>query len=172
VKQMNENRHTVVTGFEPLQTGSAEASWIEPNLKANPAEVRGKRILVVDDEAAVRECLRMMLEMEGYQVTEAGDGAEALTSFAIDHFDLVITDFEMPMMKGNELAVNIKQLAPSVPIVMITASPKARRGAENPVDALVSKPFVVQDLYCALRKLFAARPGAAQLAAVSALERI
>jgi CheY-like chemotaxis protein len=160
---MNENRHTVLTGFEPLQTGSAEASWINPNSNADPAEVRAKRILVVDDEAAVRECLRMMLEMEGYQVTEAGDGAEAMTTFTIGQFDLVITDFEMPMMKGNELAVNIKQLAPSMPIVMITASPKARRGAENPVDELLSKPFVVQDLYCTVRELLSARLEPTQL---------
>jgi len=155
---MNNNSHSVLTSFEPLQTGGAEASWIDPDLiNAEPAEVRGKRILVVDDQEPVRACLRMMIEMEGHQVTEAGDGAEALTSFTIGQFDLVITDFEMPLMRGNELAVRIKQLAPSVPIVMITASPKARRDAENPVDALLGKPFMVNDLHSTLRELLSAR---------------
>src|SRR5215831_2082173 len=107
---MIENRNPVLTSFEPSQTGGAEAPWVE---------VRGKRILVVEDQESVRVCLRMMLQLEGHQVTEASNGAEALNLFASGHFDLVITDLEMPVMKGNELAVSIKQLAPSLPILMI-----------------------------------------------------
>ena len=170
---MNDNRYSVLTNFEPVQTGGAEASWIDQDLmSAEPAEVRGKRILIVDDQEPVRACLRMMLEMEGHQVTEAGDGAEALTTFTIGQFDLVITDFEMPVMKGNELAVGLKLLAPSVPILMITASARARREAGNPVDALLSKPFMVNDLHSAVRKLLSARPEPVQSRVVSALEQI
>ncbi len=152
---MNENQHTVLTSFESPPTAGVEASWIEPNsnLSAEPTEVRGQRILVVEDEVPVREILRMMLEVEGYQVTEAGDGAEALTLFSNGRFDLVITDFEMPRMKGNVLAVGIKQLAPSTPILMISASAGARLEPGNPVDALLGKPFLVEDLHCTLRKL-------------------
>src|SRR5262249_32370667 len=141
---MIENRDSVLASFEPSQTAGAEAPWVE---------VRGKRILLVEDEAPLRACLRMMLQLEGHQVTEASNGTEALNLFTMGHFDLVITDFEMPMMKGNMLAVGIKQLAPSLPILMITGSAKARREAENPVDALLNKPFTVTDLHCALRKL-------------------
>ncbi len=155
---MIENRDAVLTSFEPLQTGGAEASWIDRDLSAEPAEVRGKRILLVEDEATVRSCLRLMLEMDGHHVTEAGDGAEALGSFTIGQFDLVITDFEMPVMRGNELAVGIKRLAPSMPILMISASARARREAGNPVDALLSKPFMVNELRCEVRKLLSARP--------------
>ena len=169
---MIENTHSVLASFEPLQTGGAEASWIDPDFSAEPAGVRGKRILLVEDQAPIREFLRMMLEMEGHQVTEAGDGAEAMRSFAIGQFDLVITDLEMPVMMGNELAVGIKQLAPSVPILMITASARARREAGNPVDALLSKPFMVKDLRCELRKLLSARPEPAQWRTVPALEGI
>ena len=75
----------------------------------------------------------------------------------------------MPLMKGNELAVAIKRLAPSVPILMITASARARREAGNPVDALLSKPFLVEDLHCALRKLLSPRPEPGQLRVVPAL---
>src|SRR6516225_11242387 len=100
---MIDNRHPVLASFTP-QTGGADAPWIE---------VRGKRILLVEDQESVRACLRMILELEGHQVTEAGNGAEALNLFASGHFDLVITDLEMPVMKGNELAVSLKLLAPS-----------------------------------------------------------
>ena len=158
---MIENRHPVLASFEPPQTGGVEAPWVE---------VRGKRILVVEDQESVRVCLRMMLQLEGHQVTEASNGADALNLFASGHFDLVITDLEMPVMKGNELAVRIKLLAPSLPILMITASARARREAENPVDALLDKPFTVAELQCALRKLLSARPEPAQLSVVPALE--
>jgi CheY-like chemotaxis protein len=123
---------------------------------------RGKRILVVEDEEPLRACLRMLLEMEGHQVTEAGNGAEALDLFSMSHFDLVVTDFEMPVMRGNMLAVHLKQLAPSLPILMITASTMARRDAENPVDALLDKPFDVADLRGAVRTLLSARSQPAQ----------
>jgi len=158
---MSENRHPVLARFEPPQTGGAEAPWVE---------VRGKRILVVEDQEPVRACLRMMLELEGHQVTEASNGAEALNLFASGHFDLVITDLEMPVMKGNELAVSLKLLAPSLPILMITASARARREAANPVDALLDKPFTVTEFHCALKKLLSARAEPAPPSVVSALE--
>jgi CheY-like chemotaxis protein len=158
---MIENKYPDSQKLEQLQTDAVEAPWIE---------VRGKRILIVEDQEPVRVCLRMMLELEGHQVTEASDGAEALKLFAISHFDLVITDFEMPVMKGNELAVSIKQLAPSLPILMITASALARRNAENPVDALLDKPFTMPDLHRALGKLLSVREESAQPSVLSTLE--
>ena len=158
---MIENKYPDSQKFEQPQTDGVEAPWVE---------VRGKRILVVEDQEPVRVCLRMMLELEGHQVTEASNGAEALKLFAISHFDLVVTDFEMPVMNGNELAVNIKQLAPSLPILMITASTAARRNAENPVDALLDKPFTVPDLHRALGNLLSVQPESAQPNVLSTLE--
>ena len=146
---MIDDRHPVSENLEPLHTDSAEAPWVE---------VRGRRILLVEDEEPLRACLRLVLEQEGHQVTEASNGAEALDLFAIGHFDLVITDLEMPVMKGNTLAVRIKQLAPSLPILMITASARARRNVDNPVDALLDKPFMATDLHCALGKLLSKAP--------------
>jgi CheY-like chemotaxis protein len=158
---MIENRIVLET-FEPLQTGGGEPRWVERDLSAEQPVTRGKRILIVEDQESLRGYLRMMLEMEGYQVSEASNGAEALKLFPIGEFDLVITDFQMPVMEGNELAVNIKQLAPSVPILMVTASERARRDAGNPVDALLNKPFTVAELQCALEKLLSARPEPAE----------
>jgi CheY-like chemotaxis protein len=150
---MIENRNPISESLEPPHPDGAEAPWVE---------VRGTRILLVDDEEPLRACLRLMLELEGHQVTEASNGAEALNLFNSNHFDLVITDFEMPVMKGNMLAASIKRLAPNLPILMITASPMARRNSENPVDALLDKPFNVPDLHGAVGKLLSARTEAAQ----------
>jgi CheY-like chemotaxis protein len=153
---MIAHRHRVSTGFEPFQASDAEAPWVGRRLSAEPAGVQGKRILLVEDQELVRASLRLMLELDGHQVTEATNGAEALNSFTIGEFDIVITDFEMPVLKGNELAARIKLLAPSLPILMITASETARGDVENPVDALLNKPLTMQDLRCALEKVLSA----------------
>ena len=84
--------------------------------------IRGKRILLVDDQPSIREALRMILKFDGHSVTEANDGAEALDLFTKGQFDLVATDFEMPVMKGNELAVRIKRLAPPSGMMAVSAA--------------------------------------------------
>jgi len=99
-----------------------------------------KRVLLVDDEGLVRDTVRLLLVQIGYRVVEANNGAEALGLFARERFDLVMTDYEMPFLKGNELAARIRRLAPRQPILMMTgfgysASPN------NPVDAVINKPL-------------------------------
>jgi two-component system, cell cycle response regulator CpdR len=115
--------------------------------------IRAKRILLVDDEPSVRGSFRMMLEIDDHAVTEANDGAEALDLFTSGQFDLVATDFEMPVMKGNELAVRIRKLAPKQPILMITAHGKELGDSENPVDCILNKPFSLDSLRGAIAKL-------------------
>jgi two-component system cell cycle response regulator CpdR len=115
--------------------------------------IRGKRILLVDDQPSVREALRMILKFDGHSVTEANDGAEALDLFTRSQFDLVATDLEMPVMKGDELAVRIKKLAPKQPILMITAYEKELGDSENPVDGVLNKPFAMGNLRGAIAKL-------------------
>ena len=115
--------------------------------------IRGKRILLVDDEPSVREAFRMMLKFDGHSVTEANNGAEALDLFTKGQFDLVTTDLEMPVMKGNQLAVRIKNLAPKQPILMITAYEKELGDSENPVDSILNKPFTLNNLRGAIAKL-------------------
>ena len=115
--------------------------------------IRGKRILLVDDEPSVREAFSMMLKFDGHSVTEANNGAEALELFAKRQFDLVATDFEMPVMKGNELSVRIKNLAPKQPILMITAYGNQVGDSENPVDSILNKPFTLNDLRGAIAML-------------------
>src|SRR5690242_15462589 len=119
MEQMTDNRHSVLTNIEALQPRGAEPAWLRSEVKAEEAEVRNRRILLVEDEELLRSCVRMMLEFAGHQVTEARNGAEGLSLFIPGEFDLVITDFEMPLMRGDQLAVGVKSLARSVPILMI-----------------------------------------------------
>jgi CheY-like chemotaxis protein len=115
--------------------------------------VRGKRILVVDDELSVRKAYRMALEFDGHTVTDANSAAEALTLFTEGQFDLVVTDFEMAGMNGNALAVRIKTLAPQQPILMLTAYGKELGDSENPVDCILNKPCTLSDLREAIAQL-------------------
>lgn len=113
-----------------------------------------KRILLVDDEQLVRESISRLLLQDGHTVVEANNGAEAFALFLGGQFDLVMTDFEIPFVKGNELAARIKRMAPGQPILMITGYAK-RPGPGNPVDAVLNKPFNLDQLRSALEKLFA-----------------
>jgi CheY-like chemotaxis protein len=117
----------------------------------NRSQPRRKRILLVDDQQSVREAISLLLSLDEHTVIEAGNGVEALDLFRRDQFDLVITDFEMPKMKGNELAARIKQISPAQPILMITAYVEKLGDSDNPVDAILNKPFELQ----ALRRVMA-----------------
>jgi two-component system response regulator MprA len=99
-----------------------------------------KRILLVEDEQAVRTALRRLLPGDAYLVFEANNGAEAFALFLKTQFDLIMTDMEMPFIKGNELAAKIKRAAPRQPILMLTAYDH-KPGLDNPVDAVLRKPF-------------------------------
>ena len=114
--------------------------------------ITGKRILLVEDERVVREALRLFLLLDDHTVVEANNGAEALALFRSGQFDLVMTDFEMPFVKGNELATRIRQLAPRQQILMVTAY-SHRPGPENPVNAIVRKPFDAGSLRETMGKL-------------------
>ena len=123
-----------------------------------PGKVSGKRILLADDQQEVRELLALMLGMDEHIVTEARNGREALDLFAPERFDLVITDYLMPLMKGNELARHIKRLAPSEPILMITGSSGELGGIQVSVDAVLNKPFGFEDLRQAVAQVLCPIP--------------
>lgn len=119
-----------------------------------------KRILVVDDEPFVCDAVKMMLEFDGHQIETAGNGRDALALLEKTNFDLVITDYAMPGMKGNELAAQIRGRAPKQPIVMITAYAEMLAANQTPLDAVdcvISKPFLLEDLRAAIAKATAGK---------------
>ncbi len=74
-----------------------------------------KRVLVVDDHPSVREALRLVLQSCGYECVPVADGAEALEQLSAAHFDVVITDYEMPNMNGLELLRSLSSARPRPP---------------------------------------------------------
>lgn len=110
----------------------------------------GKRVLLVDDQSEVRMTIRLLLELEGHHVTEAADGQEALALYDSGEFDIVITDYLMPGMRGDELACHIKQADPAQPILMVTGSGNICSHAQNPVEAVLNKPFSLSEMRQAL----------------------
>src|SRR4051812_15594808 len=115
-----------------------------------------RRILVVDDEPYVCDAVKMMLSFDGHEVETASNGKQALAMFEDGKYDLIITDFSMPSMKGDELAAAIKAIAPTQPVVMITAYAEMLQGSDNPltgVDFIISKPFLLDNLREAIAKV-------------------
>jgi DNA-binding response OmpR family regulator len=133
-----------------------------------PNRLFGKRILLVEDNPRMREAIRLLLCLEGHKVTEAENGRRACHLFTPGDFDLVITAFEMPEMKGDELARTIKCLVPSQLILMIAPSGPTIR-TDNPVDALLQKPFKMAELRGVVSNLLSSgRPANASPAGASA----
>lgn len=117
--------------------------------------ITSRHILVVDDEPSVCDALKMMLEFDGHSVLAASSGKEALQLFGQGKYDLVITDFMMPAMKGDELAAAVKARAPDQPVLMITGNAVLLNSVNNPikgVDFLISKPFLLETLREAIEK--------------------
>jgi two-component system nitrogen regulation response regulator NtrX len=78
------------------------------------------RILIVDDEASIRETLKEILDYEGYEIEEAKDGEEALAKIKKFNYDAVLADIKMPKLDGIELLEKSKEIAPELPFIMIS----------------------------------------------------
>src|SRR5579859_4337763 len=102
-----------------------------------------------------------MLSFDGHTVETATNGKDALAKFDRAKFDLVITDFAMPAMKGDELARAIKSRDPRQPVVMITAYAEMLQSNGTPlagVDFMISKPFLLENLREAISRVTPAVP--------------
>ncbi len=115
------------------------------------------KILVVDDEPAVRESLRRALELEGYEVELAADGREALYRLeANGRQDAVILDVLMPGIDGLEVCRRVRGSGNRVPVLMLTARDEVENrvaGLDAGADDYVTKPFALEELLARLRAL-------------------
>jgi CheY-like chemotaxis protein len=105
---------------------------------------RSLRVLVVDDDSRVRDVLTGYLTLDGHVVETAADGREGLARFRAGRFDLVVTDFAMPELLGDQMATIIKREAPSPPVILVTAyGDLLLNKAEHPcpADVIVRKPI-------------------------------
>ena len=127
---------------------------------------RSTRVLVVDDDAGIRNFLRMLLELEGYEVATAGNGIDALEAQRQDPAAIVLTDIFMPDAEGMETIVRLREEFPQVRIIVMSGG-GAYRGANylklarelGAVRAL-KKPFPPQELIDAMREVASMTPAA------------
>ena len=130
-----------------LPQRAARATGVPEALSKGRA--RRLRVLVVDDEAVVRQSISDVLAADGHTVDSASNGVEGLEKVGEAWFDLVITDRAMPEMGGDQFAAAVKRIRPGKPIVMLTGFGElmAARG-ERPagVDVVVSKPVTRSEL--------------------------
>jgi DNA-binding NtrC family response regulator len=113
------------------------------------------RILVVDDEPEMRALLVDELRREGYQVTEAGDGAEAVLACRTGEFEVILMDKNMPGPSGLDLLPGFRRTCPEARIIMMTAFgdvPSYVEAAEKGAADFLFKPFRIEEMKAAIRK--------------------
>ncbi|MBD0712460.1 MULTISPECIES: response regulator transcription factor [unclassified Streptomyces] len=115
-----------------------------------------ERVLIVDDEPAVREALRRSLAFEGYGTRDAVDGLDALAQMESYAPDLVVLDVQMPRMDGLTAARRIRAAGSTVPILMLTARDTVGdrvTGLDAGADDYLVKPFELDELFARIRAL-------------------
>ncbi len=114
------------------------------------------RILVVDDDRAVRESLRRSLSFNGYTVNLAEDGMEALDAISNDRPDAVVLDVMMPRLDGLEVCRQLRSTGDDLPILVLTARDSVSErvaGLDAGADDYLPKPFALEELLARLRAL-------------------
>jgi DNA-binding response OmpR family regulator len=105
-----------------------------------------KRILIVDDEKAIRATMAMALESVKYEIDVAENGVQAIERLNKTSYDLIITDYSMPEMDGLEMIGIIASKYPSLPVLMITAQESASDMLEGKNATFFPKPFKIAEL--------------------------
>jgi len=118
-----------------------------------------RRVLVVDDEASVREALGAVLQAKGYEVVLAEDGRQALRSIRRDRFDLILLDILLPTIGGASVLKAIKRRDPEAVVVLITGFPyheETLTALEHGPAMLLPKPIKLKDIEAVLKIVFKA----------------
>ena len=130
------------------------------DLQADAADAVGSRILIIDDEAAIRESLETLLTLEGFTVASAPEGAAGLEMLSRNEYDLLLLDLALPGESGIDLLPRITEVQPELPVIMITAFGTVgnvvdaiRAGADN----FVQKPWDNEKLLADIRSAIARR---------------
>jgi DNA-binding response OmpR family regulator len=113
-----------------------------------------KRVLAVDDNAAMRTFLYDALSFLDYEVVAVGSGADGFGQFIENSFDLVVTDCQMPGMDGWQLAALVKKVSTRTPVIMVTGQDEYAimdKMQDSDIDYVMFKPFKLDDFYVTVR---------------------
>lgn len=116
------------------------------------------RVLIVEDDTDLRETLSRALSREGYQVSQASDGTEAISEVRMRPYDLAIIDLMLPRMGGMQVLEQLRSLGLAVPTIIITAYGDRfsyNQAVELGVSEFLVKPVKLVELYRAVRKVLA-----------------
>ncbi|PTM96556.1 response regulator [Mycoplana dimorpha] len=117
------------------------------------------RILITEDEDALRRFVARALRLDGHETVEAADGAQGLETLAEGEFDLLLSDIRMPVMDGIELAHKAAEACPDLKILLMTGYAEQRERAEDlalKIVDVVAKPFSLPDIRTAVARALAA----------------
>ena len=109
--------------------------------------MNNKKILIVEDDENIRELLRLYLEREGYEISEAENGAVGLSKWKAENPDMMLLDVMMPVMDGWQVIREVRESGSSIPVIMITADTSAdsmSHAYELGVADYIERPFDVQ----------------------------
>jgi CheY-like chemotaxis protein len=129
---------------------------------ADATDLPAARVLVIEDEAAVREALVGLLQQRGYRALAAVDGSEALAIVQREPVDIVFTDLAVAAVSGFDVARAVKRLRPGTPVVLITGWPGRLDRAEveaSGIDRVIEKPVGAPEVFAALESALGARRG-------------
>jgi len=138
---------TFTLSFPPAAESEPEPEEKDPP----PQGTETVRVLVVDDEEMVRSIVTQLLSLNDHEVDRASSGAEALSMFGDQDYDIVFTDFGMPEMTGAELAKRLQKRQPDLPIILLTGYTDTET-AVGEVDDILSKPFKLEELQATIQK--------------------
>jgi len=128
----------------------------EPNKEQEDSLLKGSKILLVEDEESLAVGLEFNLSEEGYDVTIARDGKEALRLFHQNDYDLIILDIMLPFHDGFQVARQIRETSLQIPILMLTARTAAKdivEGLEIGADDYITKPFHLKELLLRVKRM-------------------
>jgi len=139
----------------PLRDFSSEPLITDPPEFRDSSEEGRKTLLVVDDEAAVRELMALILCTEGYTVIQAEGAAEAMRLAAAANIHLLLTDFSMPGTDGLELSRRFRVVYPQAPVLMVSGSLEGLEKRSEDLERfwILQKPFEISDLINKVRAL-------------------
>jgi signal transduction histidine kinase/two-component SAPR family response regulator len=149
-----------------LPRASADEQVESPEQAAHhpiPGKIKPLRILLADDHPGVRATTAALIEELGHRVSDAGGGSEilALVEKTPDAFDLIVTDYAMPLLSGTELVRRIREIRPDMPAIIVTGYADITTIANRPENViLLTKPYVPQQIDHAIRMVMEPRAAA------------